>query len=134
MPVEHEQRVRSHLATEDSFLVVAEDHTGLVGTGLGMQALDDDGAGPALPGRCHISMVFVHPGRWGEGLGKQLMRRLLTEGRTRGYSSFQLWTQADNRRSQQLYEGLGFRRCGREKADDLGEHIVQYELRSGGSP
>lgn len=128
VPVQHETRVRGYLADADSFLVVAEDGEELVGMALGMQALADDGTGPPLPGRCHISMVFVHPARWGQDLGKLLMRSLLTEGRRRGYVAFQLWTHADNRRAQSLYEGLGFRRSGREKDDDLGEAIVHYQL------
>jgi GNAT superfamily N-acetyltransferase len=55
------------------------------------------------------------------------MQALLREGRARGFAHFQLWTQANNRRAQRLYEGIGFRRSGREKVDDLDELIVHYE-------
>ena len=126
VPAEHKTRVHGYLDKSDSFLTVADDAETLVGMALGMQALDADGAGPPLPGLCHISMVFVHPDRWGEGIGKQLMRHLMREGSARGYLGFQLWTHADNHRAQRLYEGLGFRRSGREKDDDLGEPIVHY--------
>ena len=54
-------------------------------------------------------------------------RAMLREGRARGFAHFQLWTQANNRRAQRLYEGIGFRRSGREKVDDLDELIVHYE-------
>jgi ribosomal protein S18 acetylase RimI-like enzyme len=101
----------------------------LVGMALGMQALDDDGAGPGLRSLCHVSVVFVHPDRWGQGIGKVLMRRLLAEASDRGFVRYQLWTHADNQRAQRLYEGLGFRRSGRAKDDDLGERIVHYTLR-----
>jgi ribosomal protein S18 acetylase RimI-like enzyme len=132
VPAPHEERVRAYLAKGDSLLAVADATGGLVGMALGMQALDDDGAGPPLPGRCHISMVFVHPDWWGQGVGKMLMRYLLHAGRDRGYLSYQLWTHAANHRAQRLYEGLGFRRSGREKDDDLDERIVHYELKTAG--
>ena len=57
------------------------------------------------------------------------MSHLLGEGRERGYVGFQLWTHGDNQRAQRLYEGVGFRRSGREKDDDLGERIVHYRWR-----
>jgi ribosomal protein S18 acetylase RimI-like enzyme len=129
VPSAHEQRVCGYLAKSDSFLAVAEEAGAVVGMALGMQALDDDGAGPPLPGLCHISMVFVHPDWWGQGVGKMLTQHLLEEGRNRGYGGYQLWTHADNDRAQRLYEGLGFRRSGREKDDDLDERIVHYELK-----
>jgi ribosomal protein S18 acetylase RimI-like enzyme len=128
VPAEHEQRVRGYLAKPDAFLVVAQDGGDLIGMAVGFQGCEDDGAGPPIPGLCHISLVFVHPDRWRQGTGGMLMRHLLLEGRARGYSHFQLWTHADNRRAQQLYEGLGFLRSGREKDDDLGERTVQYAL------
>jgi ribosomal protein S18 acetylase RimI-like enzyme len=129
VPVEHEERVRGYLGQSDSFLSVADDAGRLVGMALGMQARDDDGAGPPIPGLCHISLVFVHPDRWGQGNGKMLVRHLLAEASVRGYASYQLWTHADNQRAQRLYEGLGFRRSGREKDDDLGERTVHYAMR-----
>jgi ribosomal protein S18 acetylase RimI-like enzyme len=129
LPVGQDERVRGYLAKSDSFFVVADDGGRLVGMALGMQALEDDGAGPPMPGLCHISMVFVHPDRWGEGLGKLLMRRLVAEAEQRGFRAFQLWTQADNGRALGLYEGMGFARSGREKDDDLGEHVVHLTWR-----
>src|SRR5437764_1500490 len=128
VPVEHEQRVRGYLAMADSFLAIAEDGDRLVGMALGMQAREDDGTGPPIPRLCHISMVFVDPDRWGEGIAKRLMRHLFAQAQERGYERYQLWTQADNHRAQALYEGLGFGPSGREKDDDLGERTVHYEL------
>jgi len=128
VPAEHEQRVRGYLAKHDAFLFVAEAGDQLVGMAVGFQGCEDDGAGPPIPGLCHISMVFVRPDRWRQGAGRMLMRHLLLEGRIRRYSRFQLWTHADNQRAQRLYEALGFGRSGREKDDDLGERIVHYIL------
>lgn len=126
-PSQHEFRVRGYADNPDAFLVVADDAGEVVGMSLGMQARADDGAGPPVPGLCHISMVFVAPDRWGEGIGGQLVDAVLASARDRGYDQAQLWTHADNGRGQRLYDGRGFRRSGREKDDDVGERIVHYE-------
>jgi ribosomal protein S18 acetylase RimI-like enzyme len=124
---EHEERVRSYIRKPDAFLLLAEDAGQIVGMGVGMQGLADDGAGPPVPELCHITMIFVAPERWGEGIGGRVLGGVLEEARSRGYERAQLWTQAENAHAQRLYERHGFRRTGREKGDDLGEWIVHYE-------
>jgi len=109
-----------------AFLLLAEAAGEVVGMTLGLQGLADDGAGPPIPGLCHVSMVFVTPDRWGEGIGGRLVAALLAEARSRGYVRVQLWTQADNTAAQRLYESHRFRRTGREK-DEFGERILHYE-------
>ncbi len=127
VPIEHEARVRGYTSKPDAFLLVAEDVGEVVGMGLGMQGLADDGAGPRIPGLCHVSAVFVAPDRWGEGIGGRIVDAVLTEARQRDYDRVQLWTHADNDRAQRLYESRGFRPSGRQKDDDLGEPIMHYE-------
>jgi ribosomal protein S18 acetylase RimI-like enzyme len=124
---EHEERVRSYIRKPDAFLLLAEDAGEVVGMGVGMQGLADDGAGPPVLELCHIAMIFVAPERWGEGIGGRVLGGVLEEARSRGYERAQLWTHADNARAQRLDERQGFRRTGREKDDDLGEWIVHYE-------
>ena len=99
VPDEHEVRVLLNLTKQDAFLLVADDEGELVGMTLGMQALADDGAGPAIRGLCHVSMVFVAPDRWGEGIGGAVVDAALREARNRGYDAVQLWTHADNSRA-----------------------------------
>ena len=127
VPAQHEDRVRGYARKPGAFLLVADDAGEVVGMGLGMQGLADDGAGPPIPGLCHVSMIFVAPDRWGEGIGGRIVDAVLAEARSRGYDRVQLWTHVDNLRAQRLYEGRGFRRSGREADDDLGEGIVHYE-------
>jgi GNAT superfamily N-acetyltransferase len=107
-------------------LLVADDDGRIVGMAVGEQALSNDGTGPPIEGLCHVSMVFVAPERWGEGLGGRLVDALLEEVSGRGYDRAQLWTQNDNARARRLYEHRGFRPSGREK-DELGERIVHFE-------
>jgi len=119
------ERARGHVSNPGAFLLVADDAGEVVGMALGVQGLADDGAGPPVKGLCHVSMVFVAPEYWGMGIGGRLVDALLTEARSRGYDRAQLWTQSDNARARQLYEGRGFRASGREK-DELGERIVHF--------
>ncbi len=123
----HEKRVRGFLWKSDVFLLVADDSGELVGMAVGMQGRTQDGAGPPIDGLCHVSMIFAAPGRWGEGIGGQLVDAVLEEARSRGYDRVQLWTQTNNPRAQQLYEGRGFVHTGQQKKDDdLGELIMHY--------
>jgi len=121
-----DERVRRHMGLADAFLLVARDGPRVVGITLGMQGRADDGAGPALPGLCHIGLVFVAAERWGQGIGGKLVDAVLREAVARGYRAAQLWTHADNGRSRRLYTSRGFTRSGREKVDDEGETIVQF--------
>jgi GNAT superfamily N-acetyltransferase len=92
-----------------------------------LQALDQDGAGPdPLPGLVHVSMVAVHPDRWGQGLGALVLDVARREARKRGFTRAQLWTHETNRRAQRLYERLGWVASGRTKIDDHGEPIRHY--------
>ena len=123
----HEKRVRNLLRDPDTFLLVAEDSGELVGMAVGVQGRTQDGAGTPIDGLCHISMIFVASERWGEGTGGQLVDAVLNEARSAGYGRVQLWTQTDNLRAQQLYEGRGFLPSGQQKKDDdLGELIMHY--------
>ena len=93
---------------------------------VGMQGLADDGAGPPIQDLCHVGAVFVAPGRWGAGLGGELVEAVLSKACFRGYGRAQLWTHAGNTHAQRLCENRGFRRTGRGKEDDIGETIVHY--------
>ncbi len=84
-PPEAKARARGHVGNLAAFLLIADDAGEVVGMALGVQALSDDGIGPPVPGLCHVSMVFVAPNRWGEGLGGRLVDALLKEARSRGY-------------------------------------------------
>ena len=123
---EQEGRARRQVGMPEAFLFVAEAAGGIVGMALGVQGRADDGAGPPIEGLCHVSMVFVAPDRWGEGIGGRLVDALLAEARTRGYDRAQLWTQEGNHGARRLYEGRGFGLSGREK-DEFGERIVHLE-------
>ena len=98
----------------------------VVGTILGMQGRDQDGAGPPVPGLLHISLLSVAPDRWGQRIGRLLVDQVLDHAWARGFEQAQLWTHADNLRANRLYKAIGFRRSGRVRIDDWGELLVHY--------
>ncbi|WP_152617688.1 GNAT family N-acetyltransferase [Phaeacidiphilus oryzae] len=131
------ERALRRLQDAKTLLLVAEDQDvqlggqkppaeALVGTALGVQGREDDGAGPPLPGLLHISMVSVAPDLWGRHIGRRLIESLLSEAGSLAYDRAQLWTHADNLRANRLYRVMGFRRSGRVRIDDWGELIVHY--------
>jgi ribosomal protein S18 acetylase RimI-like enzyme len=124
---EAEWQVRVRLADAASFALLVEDDGELVAMALVLQALAQDGASRDLvPGLAHVSMVAVHPDRWGRGLGALVVDQARLEAKERGFSQAQLWTHASNRRAQRLYERLGWTASGRTKIDDFGERIRHY--------
>lgn len=124
---EHEERVKNLLRKPDALLLVADDGGELVGMAVGVQGRTQGGAGTPIDGLCHISMIFVSPERWGEGIGSQLVDAVLDGARSAGYDRVQLWTQTDNPRAQRLYEGRDFIATGRRKyEEELGEQIMHY--------
>jgi ribosomal protein S18 acetylase RimI-like enzyme len=122
----HTQRVRDFLGEPDAFLVVADDELDIVGMGVGTQGLADGGAGSPVPGLLHISMLFVHPRRWGHGLGGTLLDTVLDEGRLRAYERAEIWAHLDNTRAQHLYESHGFEPTERQRPDLAGDLITEY--------
>ncbi|MBU2878659.1 GNAT family N-acetyltransferase [Aliiglaciecola sp. SL4] len=62
-------------------------------------------------GRCHLARLVVNPQNRGCGVGKQLVKQLLTQAPeylvTKGFSLF-VWPH--NKVAKKLYQSLGFRR------------------------
>jgi GNAT superfamily N-acetyltransferase len=87
----------------------------------------EQGAGAVIPGYGHVSMVFVHPDLWGQGVGRQLLQGLHERTSERGWSRTTLWTRASNVGARRLYEGQGYRRSGHVATLGGGDPILQLE-------
>ena len=64
--------------------------------------------------------LYVHPERWGQGLGWALLQaayRVLLE---RGYQNVSLWTMRDNARARRFYERAGLGWDGQTKTSEQG--------------
>ncbi|MEY9837188.1 GNAT family N-acetyltransferase [Streptacidiphilus sp. EB103A] len=104
----------------------SEHDLGIIGTIMGVQGRDDEGAGPPVAGLVHISLLSVAPDRWGQHIGRLLVEETINRAVAGGFEQAQLWTHADNLRANRLYKAMGFRRSGRVKVDDWGELLVHY--------
>jgi GNAT superfamily N-acetyltransferase len=133
-PPHHIERVQASLRKPDAIFLIAEDADVPAGMALAMPARENGGAGEPVPGLCYLSMVFVTPDRWGNGIGGALVETVLAEAQARDYDRVMLWTHRDNSRAQRLYERLRFHATGREIDNDLGERIVQYERECASRP
>lgn len=119
-------RVREKLADPVALAVVAVDRRSIVGMALGEPGRRLDGDGPREPQLLHVSMVFVHPSRWGEGIGRALLEELFAKARRLGHERATLWTGRDNERARRLYMRSGMHPTGRTKM--LASHgaVIQF--------
>ncbi|MDQ1643660.1 MAG: hypothetical protein QOJ90_3011 [Actinomycetota bacterium] len=125
VPAEQLERVTERLAS-GGFLLLATDLGTPIGMAAAFPARDDEGAGPVIPGLCHLGMVFVAPQHWGRMVGRALVEAVLAEARARGFERIQLYTHEDNSRGQALYGGRGFARTGFTKDDEGGERVALW--------
>ncbi len=66
----------------------------------------------AAGGQADVLTIAVAAARWGQGIGSQLLDRLLAEARARGATEVFLEVRADNARAQRLYRWRGFAEIG----------------------
>jgi GNAT superfamily N-acetyltransferase len=119
-------RVREKLVAPDALLVVAVEQGSVLGMALGEPGREADGDGPLDPELLHVSMVFVHPGRWGEGIARALLGELFAEARRLGTFRATLWTARDNERARRLYERAGMRPTGRTRTLASYGTVIQF--------
>jgi ribosomal protein S18 acetylase RimI-like enzyme len=99
------RRVREKLVDPTAELFVVERGGDMVGMALAEPFRQRDGKGTVRPGWGHLSMVFVHPGYQGVGIGTELLQRLIEDAR---WTHLSVWTRETNTRAQRLYRGSGF--------------------------
>jgi GNAT superfamily N-acetyltransferase len=121
-------RWKQRLADDAGWGLLARDLVRAIGTIHFTDARTDGGAGEAIPGRAHLSGLFVLPARWGEGIGSALLARAVEEMRSRSYRSAQLFTAVDNRRSRRFYEGRGWHLSATDTHEHDGLWVAAYEL------
>jgi GNAT superfamily N-acetyltransferase len=68
--------------------------------------------GPQLPGVAHLSILFVHPSRWREGIAGAMLDDAEREMVARGFSREVLWT-PEGAPAERFYVSRGWERDGR---------------------
>jgi ribosomal protein S18 acetylase RimI-like enzyme len=121
-------RVRAKLEAHDALVLVGWLGEDLVAMALAEPWRDDNGQGSVVPGRGHVSMVFVHPDRWGHGVGGTLLTELhhLVD-RELGWRRTSLWTRETNERARHLYARAGYLPTGLNAHLAAGDRIVELE-------
>jgi len=68
--------------------------------------------GPPLRGVAHLSILFVHPSRWREGIAGAMLELAEAEMARRGFVREQLWT-PEGAPAERFYAARGWARDGR---------------------
>jgi len=63
--------------------------------------------------RAEVQQIMAHPSARGLGLGRLVMEGLVENARAQGLEILMLGVRGNNHGAIELYEGLGFRECGR---------------------
>jgi ribosomal-protein-alanine N-acetyltransferase len=91
----------------------------------------------AAGGQADVLTIAVAADRWGQGIGSQLLDRLLAEARSRGATEVFLEVRADNARAQRLYQWRGFIEVGIRRGyyqpSGMDAIVMRLDLRLPGS-
>ncbi|HTW06745.1 MAG TPA: GNAT family N-acetyltransferase [Acidimicrobiales bacterium] len=72
---------------------------------------DADGVG-------EVRAIYLLADRWGQGMGRELMRAALDALRALGFTQASLWVLGSNQRARRFYEAGGWCPDGASKSDD----------------
>lgn len=129
MPVRGEEVAHWHRRFADPVqrIRVAEADGAIVGTCAWTQARGAHGVGPPLPGRAHVSALFVDPAHWRRGIAATLLAEAQEAMTEAGFSSAQLWTPR-GAPAQAFYEASGWTPTDRSlHMAELNLPLVMYE-------
>lgn len=124
-------RVRQKLAEADAVVLIGFVDEGVRAMVLAEPWRDADGTGRVVADRGHVSMVFVDPDYWGQGLGTGMLAGLHEAAEQRGWTRTSLWTRESNHRAQRLYLRAEYRPTGRTDELPTAERVLEFQRKSG---
>lgn len=127
-------RVRQKLEAADAVVLLAWVEGDVRAMALAEPWRTADGAGVVVPGRGHLSMVFVDPDHQGQGLGSGLLAGLHEILQQHGWAHTSVWTRESNHRAQRLYIGSGYQQTGRASGLPTGERVLEFKRSRGTRP
>jgi len=109
-------------AGEASVMYVAEDAGRWIALAGGMR--DTCGAEEVA----HLISMWVDPAYRGQGLGRQLVERVVGWAGGRGLRRIELWVTAHNTAARALYAGCGFRETGESQAFPSDVALIELKM------
>lgn len=127
------EELRDVITNPDHVFLVAVDAAGPGGedgaaTGAGADPVGVVHAGPSPSGAYVVPRLYVHPERWGEGIGTALLDHVVTRAREET-DRLQVVLLSGNEVGVSFYESHGFEPVGESGLVDAGEQEVIYERR-----
>ncbi|GIE93560.1 GNAT family N-acetyltransferase [Paractinoplanes rishiriensis] len=113
-PVRNAERRRNYPMRPDQHLLVAEADGKIVGFANFGPYLRDDGGFDE--GMGHLYAIYVHPDRWGRGIGRELFLAAKAGLTADGFPDLRLWVLTANVRARRFYERLGLAPDGVEQS------------------
>ncbi|MCY4731645.1 GNAT family N-acetyltransferase [Natronomonas gomsonensis] len=104
---------------DDIAFFVAESEDGVVGFASAEQTWADE---------VELHTIYVHPDRWGEGVGAALLDRVQRWATEQGVDRIACSVLADNAIGIGFFEASGFRRGAAAKGEIAGELHDEYEF------
>jgi GNAT superfamily N-acetyltransferase len=131
--LEEEADLRERLGRGDTHAHVAIARGAAAGFTLWSPAFTEAEPRERIPGRAHLSALFIARPHWGTGVATRLLDWSVAGMRDSGYSEAQLWTPRDHGRARAFYEREGWAPVpdGEKFSPDLGLDLVLYILRLG---
>ena len=110
----------------DKIIFIAEDIEGEI---VGFSALGPSRDPDAKPDTAEVSAIYIHPEKWGKGIGRTLLSTSLGEVRKREFDQLTLWVLEANQRARSFYDSFGFTQDGAIKDDDQWKDFAVREVR-----
>jgi ribosomal protein S18 acetylase RimI-like enzyme len=111
------ERVIAELDPVSGGVLVAEDGRRLQGF-VGYCPSRDDDTDPRATGE--ITVLYLRPDAWGQGIGRQLMAAAVSGLTAAGYEQAVLWVLDSNARARRFYAAAGWSPDGTAKDQDIG--------------
>lgn len=102
-------------------MFVAEDAGAMLGFAQG-------GPSPDGPADAVIHRIYVHPTRWGEGIGTALLDRLCSHLVEAGHDDLWLGVFAENEVGRRFYETKGFTEIDRRLVELKGTDVMEVRM------
>lgn len=73
--------------------------------------------------------IYLHPSRWGDGIGRALLQRAEESMRSSGFRRALLWVLAGNERAERFYRAAGWEEDGEKVEDFQGATVTERRYR-----